>query len=387
MPTAEIIAIGTELLLGESQDTNTRYLARKLRDIGVDLYRTTIVGDNPNRIEQVIREALTRSNIIITTGGLGPTVDDPTRQAVASALDVDVEFHQNLWDQIQARFRQYNRQPTSNNMRQAYIPRGATPIENPVGTAPAFRATRDDRLIICLPGVPREMEYLTINDVLPFLVNHFALQGTIKARVLHTSGLGESQVDEMIGDLETSTNPTVGLLAHPGNTDIRIAAKADTESQADSLIAGMETIIRSRLGEHIFGTDQDTLDHTVQTLLIDNGCTLTAVEHGLAGTLLSRFQAMGIPSEQLRSVEQAASLEEFLPMLNAVRSEQAEQISLAIFFQAGKLELQIQSGKETIRKNRSYGGSPQLASDWASTITLDILRRYLLRRSTTKPDS
>ena len=378
MPTAEIIAIGTELLLGESQDTNTRYLARKLRDIGVDLYRTTIVGDNPHRIEQVIREAFVRSNIIITTGGLGPTVDDPTRQAVAAALDVNVEFRQELWEQIQERFRKYNRTPTSNNMRQAYIPSGATPIENPVGTAPAFLAFTGDRLIICLPGVPREMEYLTINHVLPFLVKHFSLQGLIKARVLHTAGLGESQVDEMIGDLENNTNPTVGLLAHPGNTDVRITAKANTEAQADALIAEMEATIRSRLGMHIFGADQETLGQNVQSLLDAKGCKITALECGLDGTLLTRLKEIGISGDHLQHITHAENLDEIQARLEELHDTHSAQLSLAAFYQSGKLEIEIKTNQETVIKTRNYGGAPPLAPDWAATITLDVLRRYLL---------
>jgi nicotinamide-nucleotide amidase len=160
MPTAEIIAIGTELLLGEIQDTNTRYLARLLRDHGVDLYRTTIVGDNVERIAQAIRESLARCQIVITTGGLGPTVDDPTRQAAALAVGVDLEFRPELWDQIQDRFKRYNRPATENNRRQAFIPKGAIAVENPVGTAPAFIVETPTQAIVSLPGVTPEMEYL-----------------------------------------------------------------------------------------------------------------------------------------------------------------------------------------------------------------------------------
>jgi len=138
MPTAEIIAIGTELLLGETADTNTRFIARTLRGLGVDLFRTSTIGDNAGRIAQAIREALARAEIVITTGGLGPTVDDPTRQAVAQAVGVELEFRPELWEQITARVARYGRTPTENQKRQAYIPKGAISIENPVGTAPAF---------------------------------------------------------------------------------------------------------------------------------------------------------------------------------------------------------------------------------------------------------
>src|SRR4030042_5061373 len=138
MPVAEIITIGTEILLGEIIDTNAQFIARKLRDAGIDLYRKTTVGDNTHRIAQAIQQSLERCDIVLTTGGLGPTVDDPTREAVALALGVELEYREDLWEQIQARFQRFGRQPTENNRRQAYIPKGAIAIENPVGTAPIF---------------------------------------------------------------------------------------------------------------------------------------------------------------------------------------------------------------------------------------------------------
>jgi nicotinamide-nucleotide amidase len=214
MPKAEIITIGTELLLGEIQDTNTRYLARHLRDAGIDLYRTMMVGDNVNRIALIIREALTRSDIIITTGGLGPTVDDPTRQAVAFALNRNLDYHPELWEQILSRFQRYGRQATENNRRQAYIPAGAIPVENQVGTAPAFIVEQGEQVIISLPGVPREMEFLLHNAIFPYLKEHYHLHGVIKALVLHTASMGESQIDEIIGDLEEASNPTLGRPPH-----------------------------------------------------------------------------------------------------------------------------------------------------------------------------
>ena len=206
-----------------------------------------MIGDNTERIAQVIREAMQRCQIIITTGGLGPTVDDPTRAAVALALDVDTEFRPELWEQIQARFQRYGRAPSENNRRQAWIPAGAIPVENPVGTAPSFICETINACIISLPGVPREMEYLTQNVVIPYLRERFQLTGTIKARVLHVAGVGESQVDEWIGDLETNPNPTVGLLAHPGQVDVRITAKANSMAEADRMIAEMEARVRERI--------------------------------------------------------------------------------------------------------------------------------------------
>ncbi len=157
MPKAEIITIGTEILLGEIVDTNSRFIARALRDEGVDLYWTSTVGDNPERIAEAVRSGMERSEIIISTGGLGPTVDDPTRDAVALALGVETEFREELWQQVIDRFARFGREPTQNNRRQAYVPQGAIAIENPVGTAPAFIVETKKNAIIALPGVPREM--------------------------------------------------------------------------------------------------------------------------------------------------------------------------------------------------------------------------------------
>ncbi len=204
MPTSEILTIGTEILLGEIVDTNARLIARRLRSYGIDIFRTMSIGDNPTRIAEAVNEALLRANIIITTGGLGPTVDDPTRDAIAEAFGVPTVYHEALWAQVVERFARFNRYPTENNKKQAYLPQGAEPIENPVGTAPAFMMETEDGAVISLPGVPREMEYILDHTVLPYLQGRFGLTSTLKIRILHTAGVGESQIDEKISDLEDS---------------------------------------------------------------------------------------------------------------------------------------------------------------------------------------
>jgi nicotinamide-nucleotide amidase len=173
MPSAEIITIGTEILLGEIQDTNTAFLARQLMASGIDLFRTHTVGDNKIRIAQTIKDSLQRADIVITTGGLGPTVDDPTREAVALAIDQPLEFHSELWDEICQYFSRIGRVPTENNRRQAYIPKSGESILNPVGTAPGFLVNIDSSVILSIPGVPKEMEYLTKNFIIPFLTKKF----------------------------------------------------------------------------------------------------------------------------------------------------------------------------------------------------------------------
>ncbi len=289
MPAAEIITIGTEILLGEIVDTNSRFIARKLRDAGIDLYRQTSVGDNPQRIASAIKFGMQGSEIIITTGGLGPTVDDPTRDAVALAVDVETEFRPELWEQIKERFKKFGRKPTENNKRQAYVPVGSIAVENPVGTAPAFIMESGDRSVIALPGVPREMEYLLENKIIPYLKRRYKITGTIKTRLIHTAGVGESQIDERISDLERQTNPTVGLAAHSGQVDIRITCKAKNEEAADKKISLTEKIIRERLGEWIYGVDGDTLDSAALKNLAQKGWRLAVVEAGLGSGIIRQL--------------------------------------------------------------------------------------------------
>ncbi len=279
MPTAEIIAIGTELLLGETADTNTRFIARILRSLGIDLYRAQTIGDNAGRISETVRQALQRADIIITTGGLGPTVDDPTRKAIADSVDLPLEFHPELWEQITARIARYGRTPTENQKRQAFVPKNAIIIENPVGTAPAFivkvipspqvGSKPGNKVIISLPGVPREMETLMTLAVVPFLQNHYDLHAVLKIRTLHVSGLGEGDDRRSIGDLESLSNPTVGLTAHSGVVDIRITAKAETDSEANRMISTVENDLYNRLGNNIFGVD----DSTLEIVTLDTCCS------------------------------------------------------------------------------------------------------------------
>ena len=197
------------------------------------------------RIAQAIQQALERCDIVLTTGGLGPTIDDPTRDAVALAMGVKSEFHPELWEQIKSRFQRLGRIPTENNRRQAFIPEGAVAIENPVGTAPIFILEHNSQVIIALPGVPREMSFLMEQKVIPYLRQHFDLHEVIKTRILHTVGVGESQIDDLIGDLEKLSNPSVGLTAHSGQVDVRITVKADSEQAAVQLIQPLEDIITS----------------------------------------------------------------------------------------------------------------------------------------------
>lgn len=292
---AEIIAIGTEILLGEITDTNSVFIARLLRDIGVNVYFMTSVGDNEERIAGAIRGALGRAQVVITCGGLGPTVDDMTRQGVAAATNRGLTFHQPLLDKIAERFSGFHTTMSDNNRRQAYLPDDALLIENPVGTAPAFIVEHGDKVVISLPGVPREMKYLMLERVAPYLRERFALGGSlIKARVLRTAGIGESSLDEMIGhDLLEGANPTVGLAAHSGQVDVRITAKAESEAEADRMIASTEAALRERIGRYVFGVDNETVQTAFVTLLRRRSGRVAIMEAGLDGAISDPLKAAG----------------------------------------------------------------------------------------------
>ena len=235
MPKAEIVVIGSELLLGQIVDTNSAWMAQRLTRLGIDLFYKTTVGDNPARMRDVINRALDRSDVVITSGGLGPTKDDLTRQVLAEVVGRELVLDNDLLDQIEHRFRRRGLIMTANNEQQAYVPEAAIPVQNPNGTAPSFVIEEPRGIIFALPGVPFELKWLFDNEVVPYLSSRFNLAEVITYKVLKVADIGESAVDERIGHLiAESSNPTVGVLAHPGQVDVRIAAKANDAAEAAS---------------------------------------------------------------------------------------------------------------------------------------------------------
>jgi nicotinamide-nucleotide amidase len=372
MPSAEIITIGTEILLGEIVDTNTRYIARTLRGMGVDIYRTITIGDNAERIAEAIRHSMQRANIVITTGGLGPTVDDPTREAVALAAGVELEFREDLWAEVVAIISRYGRKPSENQRRQAYVPKGALGISNPVGTAPCFIVETERNAVISLPGVPNEMEHILHESIIPYLQKRFELSEIIKIRILHCAGLGEGMIDEQISDLETLSNPTVGLAAHIGVVDIRIAAKARNEAEADEMIARIEDQVCARLGDVVFGADEDTLEEVVLSTVAKRGWTLVGVESGLDGLLARKIpHTASIPnlsSESLMAAVRAARAD--------ANADAALGVAMYLEERAAEMALITPDGEKTHRI--TYGGPPRSLARWSVNLALDWLRRRAL---------
>jgi len=386
MPVLEIITIGTELLLGEITDTNSTYIARTLRDHGIDIYRITTIGDNPGRIATTIQEALGRADIIITTGGLGPTIDDPTRQAVAQAIFRDLVFVDELWEQILERFKMYDRVPTENNRRQAFIPEGAKPIPNPVGTAPCFIVEQDASYVISLPGVPQEMKYLLHQDVIPFLKQKFNLQShIIKAIVLHAASLGESVIDEMIADLEEQENPTVGLLAHPGQVDIRVTAKASSEDEANLMIQPILDDLHIRLGDHIYGHDEITLEDVITRLLEESSSTLGIVHYGLDSSFGEAFlNAQPQRVEMMMLTTPPQDLETLVAETSKFRQDNNDTLGFGLAlltYEHPVLHVVFQDGTQTRSQTSHYGGPMGNGMRWAKNVGLDTLRRNLMQFS------
>jgi nicotinamide-nucleotide amidase len=314
-PTCEIITIGTELLLGQIMDTNTAYLAGELGRIGVATRFRTSVGDRLEEIIEVIRGAVERCDLVITTGGLGPTLDDLTREAVARAAGVELELRPELMEQIEAYFARIGYRMPENNRRQAYVPAGSEVIPNPVGTAPCFVAEVSAKPVICLPGVPRELEYLWGRQVAPWIRERFGLSDQqVVYRVLKVAGLSESRVDSLIGDLMgVGKNPELGLLASPGEIKIRITATARGDADAEGLIHPLEEEIRSRLGNKVFGIDDETLEAVIDHLLCEKRLTLSILETFTAGLAAQRLYR--IPSGQLLDSRVVPGRERLLRLL------------------------------------------------------------------------
>lgn len=414
MPTAEIVSIGSELLLGQIVDTNAAWMAQRLNNLGVDIYFKTVVGDNPDRMKAVINQALDRADIVITGGGLGPTQDDITREIIAEVAGVKLVLDPNLLDQMEKRFRDRGFIMTSNNNRQAYIPENAIPVINPNGTAPSFIVEDLRGSIFALPGVPFELKWLFNNEVAPYLTKKFDLNKIITYRILKVADLGESAVDDLIGHLiANSSNPTVGVLAHPGQVDIRIAAKAADTSIAMNLIAPIESEIRELLGHHVFASDDETMENAVGQILSANDNTI-AVYEDLTGGLVTECLQKGSPKHFVEGIvgngpmtmqrllgsspksnefdsllEDPATLTEELAL--AIRSRTRADIGLAVHcaprsdepsenFGHGQTFMAVTNGKKLKMRSYNFASRAQPDRSRISLNALELVRTSLLNR-------
>ena len=282
---AEIISIGTELLLGEIVDTNTPFLADQLASLGIDLYFLSSIGDNHERLLTALRQAWRRSELIITTGGLGPTQDDITREGIAVLLDEKLKVDPSLKGELIKFFEQRNLEMPQSNLKQATLTPSSVAISNPKGTAPGWWVERDGRLLIAMPGPPTEMQYMWQNEILPKLKNK--TRGIILSRVIKTFSVSEAKIDELLTPFLSCSNPTLAIYAKRDGIHLRITAKAAQTKEAERMISKREAEVRAILGDSIWGVDDDTQGSIAGRLLNAKGLSLAVAESFTGGLLIN----------------------------------------------------------------------------------------------------
>lgn len=287
---AEILSVGTELLLGQINDTNASYLARTLAGLGIDIYHKSTVGDNEGRVIDTLQRARERADLIITTGGLGPTEDDLTKECIARVFDEELVMHEPSLEWIRGFFARRGVAMPARNAKQALIYRNGRPLDNPNGTAPGALLEKDGKIVISLPGPPNEMIPMVENQVVPFLTERISgHRQYLVTRVFRLIGIGESSVEEKVQDLIRGSNPSLAPLAHTGEVHLRAGAKADSLEAAEALIRPLEAELRARIGRFIYGVDGTTLEQAVVEALATRGRTLALAESCTGGMLGARL--------------------------------------------------------------------------------------------------
>lgn len=292
---AEIVSVGTELLLGQITDTNATYLAQSLANLGIDLYFVSQVGDNLGRLVDTLRRGWDRSDLVITTGGVGPTEDDLTREAISDLVGETPRVDEATVKTIEAFFRNRNAQMPERNRKQAWLIPSAQALPNPVGTAPGWFVQRREKIIISMPGVPREMKRMWEDQAIPRLRPHLP-ETVLVSRHLRTIGIGESSVEELLGDLIHGTNPTVATYAKDDGVHVRITAKARTTEEAAASLKPVVAEAERILGDAIYGYDDDGLPEAVLSLAAQRGATMAVCEQGSGGVVTGALAAY-IPAE------------------------------------------------------------------------------------------
>lgn len=283
---AEIIAVGTEILLGDIVNTNAQYLAKELALLGIDVYYQSSVGDNKERLLKAFKDGLDRSDIIITTGGLGPTNDDITKEVACQALNQTLQLHQSSLEKIEKFFNKLGIEMTENNKKQAYFPKNAIVLDNKNGTAPGAILRENEKYIIILPGPPKEMKPMFENEARPYI--NSITNNTLVSKTLKLFGIGESLLDTKISDIiSEQDNPTVAPYISDMELRLRITAKSDSESKANSIIEPVVEKIKSRVGEFIYAEDNVSIEAVVSKMLVEKNLTISTAESCTGGLVSS----------------------------------------------------------------------------------------------------
>ena len=405
---AEILSIGTELLLGHITDTNASWLAQQLGPLGIDLFYVSTVGDNLERLTARLAQARERSDLVIMTGGLGPTEDDLTREGIAAVLHETPIVDEQLEASLRAFFASRGILMPERNIKQAWTLPSVTILANPIGTAPGWWAERDDKVLVAMPGVPYEMKRMWQNEVMPRL--RLRTGESLFTRILRVAGMGESSVEERLDAVLHNANPTVATYTKRDAVDVRITAKAPTTDEAQAMVEGVEARVRATLGQHIFGIDDETPQSVALDMLMARGLTLATMESCTGGLLSSLItdipgssnafrgglisyatdlkEAWGVPAEVI-AAHGVVSVETARAMASAVRQQTGASVGLSVTGVAGPDE---QEGKpvgtihiavaspegmrDTSQRFRGPRGEIKLRAAYTA---LNLLRLHLLR--------
>jgi nicotinamide-nucleotide amidase len=385
---AEIITSGTELLLGEVTDVNTSYIAGQLAALGIDLYYCSTVGDNFERFSGVLKQAWGRSDLIIITGGLGPTQGDITREVIAALLGEKATIDPDLKRELTAFFVGRGIEMPDNNLKQATLIPSTVALRNASGTAPGWWVEKENRIIVTLPGPPGEMQIMWQNVVLPRLKARS--RAIILSRTLKTWGLSEARVDEMVAPFLGSGNPTLALYAKPDGINLRITAKATTESAVAAMLLQREQDIRNILDKYIWGADSETLEGIVGKLLHDKKLTI-AVAETFTGGLLAHSLAVTPGSHDcfkgglvLASSTTRATTESASDMAQTARNQFKSDIGMAIDGRGTtgtrikrNAFIAVVSGEKRAAIATGYPGNPQLIARRTINHALIYLRDFI----------
>ncbi len=341
---AEILAVGTELLMGQIANTNAQYLSRRLADLGIKVYYHSVVGDNPGRLKESLKLALDRSDIVITTGGLGPTQDDLTKETIAEAMGKKLVLNQESYERIKHFFERLNRKMADNNAKQAYLPEGSTVIPNPNGTAPGCIIASEGKTIIMLPGPPKEMIPMFEGTVFPYFETKTGQ--VIASRMLKVFGIGESEMVMRIIDLiQGQANPTIAPYVGLGEVIIRVTAGCRNRCEAEELLEPVIQRIRERLGDFVYATNGENMEDVVVKLLLDRKSTLSTAESCTGGLLASKLVSVPGVSQVFNrgfvtysneaKIEELGVSPETLEQYGAVSPETAEEMVRGLAKRAG----------------------------------------------------
>ncbi|WP_432400450.1 competence/damage-inducible protein A [Wukongibacter sp. M2B1] len=408
-----ILTVGTELLMGQIVNTNAAFLSKEINDLGINVLYHLTVGDNPNRLKKMLKIALEVSDLVVTTGGLGPTQDDLTKETIAKSLGKELVLHEPTLEKIKGFFSKLNKEMSPNNKKQALIPEGSIVLDNDNGTAPGFIAEVDGKMVVSLPGPPREMKSLFFDSVKPYLQSKSEFK--IKSKILKFVGIGESSLETVLEDLITDqTNPTIATYAGGGEVSLRITAKGKTDEEIDALINPMIKEVESRLEKHIYSYCDESLEKIVANMLIDNNLKISLAESCTGGLLASKFTSISGISKTLdraivtysnnAKIQELGIDENIIKDYGAVSEETAEAMAQGVRLVAktdigvsitgiagptggtsekpvGLVYVGIATAKNIIVKKLNLTGDRNKIRSYAAISALNLIRQVIIKDS------